>query len=213
MRLLRKLIGSKMQFKYVTEYVELLPNKQINCYEKDISTSETNARRSGNHGFEYYDDRHSKWFVISDIEYYNILSKHKNPKTLRRTKTKEVIKNKTLYEVFDLTTHFVQRLYERYVNHENAIPPLLTYMIENGIVLDSEHPIIQYRILSREEQDNTLYLYEKDFRMLWVCTINKSNRKLKLITAYDPDGQKWIETYLQKTDGYIPVKNFIMRII
>lgn len=54
MKMLRRLIGSKLQFRYVAEYIELLPSKQTKSYIKDIKIQQTNARRNENdHAFEY----------------------------------------------------------------------------------------------------------------------------------------------------------------
>lgn len=189
MRMLRKLVGTKRQFRYVAEYTELHSYGQTKIYEKDIHSRETNARRTNGFAYEYYNPIHQEWIVISDIKYLNILNKHKTKSVVRRNAKVDEI---NASDVFDLSKHFEDRMYERFLHSTTAVPAFLNYIFNNGYYINDDF------VKEKLEDKNLFIIYEPDSRAL--CVVKETNGKFLLITTYTPDKKGWFWYWLKEND-------------
>lgn len=177
-----------MQFRYVAEYIELLPNRETHSYVTDIKIQETEARRTTGFCYEVFVPKDDKWYVISEDQYYDLLIKHKTKKTIIRRKANKEVVEKENYPYIShliLTTHFKERLLERHINDVDATQSVLNYLVENGYYLNIEHGL----------DGNKFYLYEPDMRMLAVAALQ--DKCIVLITTYEPNSN-WFLNWLKK---------------
>tara|TARA_R110000868_G_C10973188_1_gene771474 strand:- start:22473 stop:23105 length:633 start_codon:yes stop_codon:yes gene_type:complete len=206
MRKLRKITGGLSGFLYKIEVIELLPHGKTNSFDDTINCSHT-SMRAGKFAYEYYNRTHDVWENVDDVRYFSILNNHKTKSVIRR-KGVEKPKARTLNDIFEISEHFLERLYQRFVTHENAVPGVLDYIIENGYYIkEGEFPKYMEK---KAEKDDRFYVYEKDLRMFMVCDLNTEIKKIRLITTYDPT-EKWFKKWEQdqRLKEQIPMKKFI----
>lgn len=201
MRTLRRIVGGTKGFKYKVEDIQFTGLGKTNSFAHLIGCAKTKMRVRKGIGFSYSKDG-KEFFPIVEAEYYNLLNNYKNNSVV--VKRKKKLKEPTLGDMFDFTTHFIERLKERFINNEDSAPQVMNYIYQNGFVID---PVIVMRYRPDITEDGNMVIYEPDLRAVVIAKHNETD--LKLITTYPADGG-WFENLWRnyKHDEHTKLKSY-----
>ncbi len=96
----------------------------------------------------------------------------------------QLIKNLVVSENIVLTEHFIKRLRERSLKIADILNAL-----SNGEIIEnypSDYPYPSCLVLGYSNQNKTIHV---------VCGYSNSDNKLWLITAYEPNTDKWHDNF------------------